>query len=248
MEEITSIQNAKVKNYNKLKKKKERDKQQRAIIEGFHLIEEAVESGVAIEQLFMIDPSRVPEMLQNAAQACYVINQKVAEALSGTVTPQGIFAVIQKSATTVDNPQQVLILDRIQDPGNLGTLLRTADAAGLDLVVLAKGTADVYQEKVLRASQGSVFHIPTIEVEDVEVYVREFTGPVYGTALENAVSYHDIPSKQQSFALVLGNEGQGMSDALLAATTQNVTIPIYGRAESLNVAIAAGILMFHLKG
>lgn len=248
MEEITSIQNAKVKNYNKLKKKKERDKQQRAIIEGFHLIEEAVESGVTVEQLFMIEPSRVPEKLQNAAQACYVINQKVAEALSGTVTPQGIFAVIQKDTVSVDNAQQVLILDRIQDPGNLGTLLRTADAAGLDLVVLAKGTADVYQEKVLRASQGSVFHIPTIEVEDVEAYVRDFAGPVYGTALENAVSYHDIPSKQQSFALVLGNEGQGMSDALLAATTQNVTIPIYGRAESLNVAIAAGILMFHLKG
>ncbi|MCS4486753.1 TrmH family RNA methyltransferase [Staphylococcus americanisciuri] len=248
MEEITSIQNAKVKNYNKLKKKKERDKQQRAIIEGFHLIEEAVDSDIIVEQLFMIEPARVPEKLQNAARECFVINQKVAEALSGTVTPQGIFAVIQKATVTVDNAQQVLILDRIQDPGNLGTLMRTADAAGLDLVVLAKGTADVYQEKVLRASQGSVFHIPTIEVENLVDYVQNFAGPVYGTALENAVSYHDIPSKQETFALVLGNEGQGMSETLLAATTQNVTIPIYGRAESLNVAIAAGILMFHLKG
>ncbi|MDO5375895.1 MAG: RNA methyltransferase [Staphylococcus rostri] len=248
MEEITSIQNAKVKNYNKLKKKKERDKQHRAIIEGFHLIEEAVDSGIVVEQLFMIEPSRVPEKLQTAAQECFVINQKVAEALSGTVTPQGVFAVIQKATVTSENAQQVLILDRIQDPGNLGTLMRTADAAGLDLVVLAKGTADVYQEKVLRASQGSVFHIPTIEVDNVVEYVQNFAGPVYGTALENAVSYHEVPSKQETFALVLGNEGQGMSDELLNATTQNVTIPIYGRAESLNVAIAAGILMFHLKG
>lgn len=248
MEEITSVQNGKVKNYNKLKKKKERDKQGIAIIEGFHLIEEAVNSGIIVEQLFMMDPSRVSEDLQNAAKECYVINQKVAEALSGTVTPQGIFAVIQKGTTTAEQAKQVLILDRIQDPGNLGTLMRTADAAGLDLVVLAKGTADVYQEKVLRASQGSVFHIPTIEVEDVVDYVKNFSGPVYGTALEDAVSYHDIPSKQESFALVLGNEGQGMSEALLAATSKNVTIPIYGRAESLNVAIAAGILMFHLKG
>ncbi|MGV3195061.1 TrmH family RNA methyltransferase [Staphylococcus rostri] len=248
MEEITSIQNVKVKNYNKLKKKKERDKQHRAIIEGFHLIEEAVDSGIVVEQLFMIEPSRVPEKLQTAAQECFVINQKVAEALSGTVTPQGVFAVIQKATVTSENAQQVLILDRIQDPGNLGTLMRTADAAGLDLVVLAKGTADVYQEKVLRASQGSVFHIPTIEVDNVVEYVQNFAGPVYGTALENAVSYHDAPSKQETFALVLGNEGQGMSDELLNATTQNVTIPIYGRAESLNVAIAAGILMFHLKG
>ncbi|PNZ25631.1 TrmH family RNA methyltransferase [Staphylococcus rostri] len=248
MEEITSIQNVKVKNYNKLKKKKERDKQHRAIIEGFHLIEEAVDSGIVVEQLFMIEPSRVPEKLQTAAQECFVINQKVAEALSGTVTPQGVFAVIQKATVTSENAQQVLILDRIQDPGNLGTLMRTADAAGLDLVVLAKGTADVYQEKVLRASQGSVFHIPTIEVDNVVEYVQNFAGPVYGTALENAVSYHDVPSKQETFALVLGNEGQGMSDELLNATTQNVTIPIYGRAESLNVAIAAGILMFHLKG
>lgn len=248
MEEITSIQNAKVKNYNKLKKKKERDKQHRAIIEGFHLIEEAVDSGIVVEQLFMIEPSRVPEKLQTAAQECFVINQKVAEALSGTVTPQGVFAVIQKATVTSENAQQVLILDRIQDPGNLGTLMRTADAAGLDLVVLAKGTADVYQEKVLRASQGSVFHIPTIEVDNVVEYVQNFAGPVYGTALENAVSYHEVPSKQETFALVLGNEGQGMSDELLNATTQNVTIPIYGRAESLNVAIASGILMFHLKG
>ncbi|MGV3041629.1 TrmH family RNA methyltransferase [Staphylococcus rostri] len=248
MEEITSIQNVKVKNYNKLKKKKERDKQHRAIIEGFHLIEEAVDSGIVVEQLFMIESSRVPEKLQTAAQECFVINQKVAEALSGTVTPQGVFAVIQKATVTSENAQQVLILDRIQDPGNLGTLMRTADAAGLDLVVLAKGTADVYQEKVLRASQGSVFHIPTIEVDNVVEYVQNFAGPVYGTALENAVSYHDAPSKQETFALVLGNEGQGMSDELLNATTQNVTIPIYGRAESLNVAIAAGILMFHLKG
>ncbi|UXR78993.1 MULTISPECIES: RNA methyltransferase [unclassified Staphylococcus] len=248
MEAITSIQNAKVKNYNKLKKKKERDKQGRAIIEGFHLIEEAVASDIVVEQLFMMDPSRVSENLQDAAVECYIINQKVAETLSGTVTPQGIFAVIQKATATIDKAQQVLILDRIQDPGNLGTLMRTADAAGLDLVVLAKGTADVYQEKVLRASQGSVFHIPTIEVEDVVDYVQNFSGPVYGTSLEDAVSYHDVSSKQQSFALVLGNEGQGMSKELLAATTQNVTIPIYGRAESLNVAIAAGILMFHLKG
>lgn len=248
MEEITSIQNAKVKNYNKLKKKKERDKQHRAIIEGFHLIEEAVDSGIVVEQLFMIEPSRVPEKLHTAAQECFVINQKVAEALSGTVTPQGVFAVIQKATVTSETAQQVLILDRIQDPGNLGTLMRTADAAGLDLVVLAKGTADVYQEKVLRASQGSVFHIPTIEVDNVVEYVQNFAGPVYGTALENAVSYHDVPSKQETFALVLGNEGQGMSDELLNATTQNVTIPIYGCAESLNVAIAAGILMFHLKG
>ncbi|QLK85769.1 RNA methyltransferase [Staphylococcus sp. 17KM0847] len=248
MEQITSVQNIKIKNYNKLKKKKERDKQQRAIIEGFHLIEEAFNSDVLIEQLFMIEPSRIPEEIQQAAKECFIINQKVAEALSGTVTPQGIFAVIQKSSVNIDHATQVLVLDRIQDPGNLGTLIRTADAAGLDLVVVAKGTADVYQEKVLRASQGSVFHIPTVEVPDVVKYVQNFSGPVYGTALHNAISYRDVQSQQDTFALVLGNEGQGMSEELLQITTQNMMIPLHGRAESLNVAIAAGILMFHLKG
>ncbi|MBI5974501.1 TrmH family RNA methyltransferase [Staphylococcus canis] len=248
MEQITSVQNNKIKNFNKLKKKRVRDQQHEAIIEGFHLIEEALASDIKIKQLFMIEPDRVSEGIKSAAEFCFQITQKVAESLSGTVTPQGIFAVIEKPDVQIKDAKRVLVLDRIQDPGNLGTIIRTADAAGLDLVILAKGTADVYQDKVLRASQGSVFHIPTQVVDDVVQYVSDFEGPVYGTALINATPYHQIEAKQSRFALILGNEGEGIDSNLLQQTTQNITIPIYGKAESLNVAIAAGILMFHLRG
>ena len=124
-------------------------------------------------------------------------------------------------------------------------MIRTADAAGIDLIVMEKGTADPYQDKVLRASQGSVFHIPVIS-ESLQSYINTFNGPVYGTALDNAVSFKEIEA-QETFALILGNEGEGVDPALLEHTTQNITIPIYGQAESLNVAIAGSILLYQLK-
>lgn len=246
MESITSAQNSKIKQANKLKKKRERDKTGNALIEGIHLIEEAAKSNIVINQLFVIDIDRIDGELLEAAHEVYEINLKVAEVLSGTVTPQGLFAVIEKPQFAPDEHQQVLLVDRIQDPGNLGTLIRTADAVGLDLIVLEKGTADPYQDKVLRASQGSVFHIPIITT-DLKQFMDEFDGDVYGTTVEGAVSYRQVES-QNRFALLLGNEGEGVNQDLLERTTKNLTIPIYGQAESLNVAIAGSIMMYHLKG
>lgn len=246
MEQITSAQNSKVKNANKLKKKRDRDKTGQALIEGIHLIEEAYQSGIVIKQLFVIEPNRTDEALKDYAEETFEINMKVAESLSGTITPQGFFAVIEKPKYDVTQAKQVLLIDRIQDPGNLGTLIRTSDAAGIDLIVMEKGTADPYQDKVLRASQGSVFHIPVI-TEDLKTFIADFNGPVYGTALENAQPYKEVAS-QDIFALLLGNEGEGVNKALLNETSQNLTIPIYGKAESLNVAIAGSILLYHLKG
>lgn len=246
MEQITSTQNSKVKAANKLKKKRERDKTGYALIEGYHLIEEAMASDIQIVSLFCVEAEREDAAMLDYADAVYEINLKVAELLSGTVTPQGIFAVIQQPTVQDRQPSQVLLIDRIQDPGNLGTLIRTADAAGLDMVVLEKGSADPYQEKVLRASQGSVFHLPIIQ-RDLKTFIDDFEGPVYGTALQDAVEYQTV-EQQDKFALILGNEGEGIKSELLDQTTQNLTIPIYGRAESLNVAIAGSILIYHLKG
>ncbi|MGV3110775.1 TrmH family RNA methyltransferase [Staphylococcus pettenkoferi] len=246
MEQITSTQNSKVKAANKLKKKRERDKTGYALIEGYHLIEEAMASDIQIVSLFCVEAERKDAAMLEYADAVYKINLKVAELLSGTVTPQGIFAVIQQPTVQDRQPSQVLLIDRIQDPGNLGTLIRTADAAGLDMVVLEKGSADPYQEKVLRASQGSVFHLPIIQ-RDLKTFIDDFEGPVYGTALQDAVEYQTV-EQQDKFALILGNEGEGIKSELLDQTTQNLTIPIYGRAESLNVAIAGSILIYHLKG
>ena len=246
MEQITSAQNSKIKNANKLKKKRERDKTGQALIEGIHLIEEAYQSNLTIKQLFIIEPERTEQALIDYSEETFQINMKVAEALSGTITPQGFFAVIEKPNYDVTHAKQVLLIDRIQDPGNLGTLIRSADAAGIDLIVMEKGTADAYQDKVLRASQGSVFHIPVVTA-DLQGFIKQFEGPVFGTALENAVSYKNL-EPQETFALLLGNEGDGVNNTLLEHTTKNLIIPIYGKAESLNVAIAGSILLYHLKG
>lgn len=134
MEQITSTQNNKIKLANKLKKKKERDKTGLALIEGIHLIDEAFKSNMMIKQLFVIEPERTDSRLLEYAKEAYEINMKVAESLSGTITPQGFFAVIEKPKHDISKAKQVLLLDRIQDPGNLGTLIRTADAAGIDMV------------------------------------------------------------------------------------------------------------------
>ena len=190
MEQITSAQNSKIKNANKLKKKRERDKTGLALVEGIHLIEEAYQSQIEVIQLFIVDTDRMSSS----------INLKVAEALSGTVTPQGFFAIIKKPTYDKTLAKQVLLIDRIQDPGNLGTLIRTADAAGLDLIVMEKGTADPFQDKVIRASQGSIFHLPVI-FDDINNYIHQFNGPVYGTALENAVSFNDIEAQANLLVL-----------------------------------------------
>lgn len=246
MEEITSAQNSKIKLANKLKKKRDRDKTGLALIEGIHLIEEAYQSHIEIQQLFVVGSDRVDASLIDYANEVYEINLKVAEALSGTVTPQGFFAVIKKPDYDVTSAKQVLLIDRVQDPGNLGTLIRTADAAGIDLIVMEKGTTDPYQDKVMRASQGSVFHIPVV-IHDLSNYIQQFDGPIYGTALSNSVTYRNV-EPQEKFGLLLGNEGEGVNSELLSQTTVNLTIPIYGKAESLNVAIAGSILLYHLKG
>ena len=138
MEQITSAQNSKIKNANKLKKKRERDKTGQALIEGIHLIEEAYQSNLTIKQLFIIEPERTEQALIDYSEETFQINMKVAEALSGTITPQGFFAVIEKPNYDVTHAKQVLLIDRIQDPGNLGTLIRSADAAGIDLIVMEK--------------------------------------------------------------------------------------------------------------
>ena len=140
------------------------------------------------------------------------------------------------------------MLDHVQDPGNVGTLIRTADAAGFSGVILGEGSADIYSTKVLRSMQGSHFHLPVVSANLFEVIdqLKKEKVPVYGTELNPAaITYTSIP-ESASVALILGNEGQGVQKELLTQTDQNVYIPLYGAAESLNVGVAGGILMYHI--
>lgn len=244
MELIESVNNLKIKQIAKLHTRKERKKTNQFLIEGFHLVEEAAKSHIDIEMILTVNPDKITEIMVENSKQQYEITFKIAEKLSQTEAPQGIYAVCNMPDVANTKFDKVLYLDRIQDPGNVGTIIRTADAAGMDAVVIAKGTVDIYNDKVLRASQGSVFHIPVIEMAFEEA-CSKVNGKVFGTSLHNGVDFKSI-EKPESFMLVLGNEGQGVDEAILEQADQNLYVPIYGDAESLNVSVCAGILMYHL--
>jgi TrmH family RNA methyltransferase len=251
VETILSAKNERVKSWKKLQTKKGREKAGAYLIEGFHLIDEAIRNQVSILEVMISEDSKELAMTSLLEDKQVLISKEISKQLSETETTQGIFAVIKKntspSVPILEKPY--LFLDNVQDPGNLGTMIRTADAAGFGGVVLGKGTVDLYNNKVIRSMQGSHFHIPIFQ-EELTTWFTLFQNagfPVYGTELnELAVSYRDI-SPQAIFAVVMGNEGNGMDKELLEKTTKNIYIPIVGQAESLNVAVAAGILMFALK-
>lgn len=180
-----------------------------------------------------------------------LVTDQIMKELSETETPQGIAAVcvLPKEPEVERLEGQYLLIDRVQDPGNVGTMIRTADAAGLTGVILGEGSVDVFNSKVIRASQGSLFHLPVIK-GNLEEWVGKLKNamiPVFGTALKEASSYSALEPQAQ-FALIVGNEGEGVSQTLLEMADQNVYIPIHGQAESLNVAVATGILLYYFKG
>lgn len=249
MKEIRSVKNELIKQLKKLHQKKYRDQQERYLIEGFHLIEEAAKTQ-EIEMVFVDERGKREwhQWLEKHTEIQqYDVSEDVLQSLSELPTPQGIIAVVKKHSLTVDLDGAWLLLDNVQDPGNVGTMIRTADAAGFTGVVLGKGTADIYSTKVLRSMQGSNFHLPIISMDLTQAVTifKEKQIPVYGTELnKDAIDYRQAaPGKK--VALILGNEGQGVRPELLEMTDQNLYIPIYGQAESLNVGIAAGILMYH---
>ncbi|MDV7740081.1 TrmH family RNA methyltransferase [Leuconostoc mesenteroides] len=253
MERIISNQNARVKAWAKLATKKGRQENHTYLLDGLHLVEEAVKAGAKFHAI-MATEKQMADYLPNVPHGvpAFEISEEVAKHIAGTNTPQGIFAEISLPEKTFD-PSYVhdgawLLLDKIQDPGNVGTLVRTADAAGFKGVVLGAGTADAFAPKVVRAMQGSQFHLEVLN-GDLSEWVAALASnnlPVYGSQLnEKAKSYRDVEPSTQ-FGLIVGNEGQGMSAELAEKTTANLYIPIQGQAESLNVAIAGGILMFSL--
>lgn len=252
MERIESIQNKQVKEWKKLLTRKGRKKQDRYLIEGLHLVEEALKSSSEIETLIIREDKRddYAALVEGYKTPAVLVTEEISEALSDAVTDQGILAVIknQESQDLIKGEKPVLLLDEVQDPGNLGTLIRTADAAGFEGVIIGKGSVDLYNPKALRSAQGSHFHLSILH-DDLEKWITRFKVkgvPVYGTALdERAVSYRTIEPQEQ-FALIVGNEGNGVDPKILKQTTENLYIPIKGQAESLNVAIAASVLMFSL--
>ncbi|MCW6663521.1 RNA methyltransferase [Aerococcaceae bacterium NML190073] len=251
MEWIQSKQNARVKNWRKLHTAKGRAQQGVYLIEGTHLVEEAIRYQQQIEHVLVTQhyyEQMSNEWLTQVADRMIMLSDDVMQSVSLTEQPQGIIAIVEMPQQTTWQPtgKQYLLLDAVQDPGNIGTMIRTADAAGFDGVILGRGTADLYNDKVLRATQGSLWHIEVInhDLEDAIATLQKNAIPVYATALHQEALPYQAVSTQQAVALVVGNEGSGVSQAIIEQADQAIYIPMYGKAESLNVAIAAGILMF----
>lgn len=249
MNRIESTKNNKIKEWRKLYTKKGREEYNKFLLEGPHLIEEGLKADIQISDLIISENYQLPNDWDTTRFNCWIVPERVMKELANTQQPQGIIAVsqlIDKDIDIATNGKYVL-LDGVQDPGNLGTIIRTADSAGFDGVILGEGTVDLYNSKVIRATQGSLFHIPVVN-GDLEEWIDRMKSmqiPLFGTALQGASSFYDIERKE-GIAIILGNEGRGVQPKLLDKTNQNVYIPIYGQAESLNVAIAAGILFYGL--
>ncbi len=253
MDIITSSSNQRVKDWKKLSQKKARIRQKKYMLDGWHLVKEALDSGQPVEEIMLTQNFRHRDELE-VPDGCELIeiSENVARHLSETPSPQGIFAVVNLPENAEVKPESAegawLFLDGVQDPGNIGTMVRTADACGFSGVVFGKGCADMYQPKVVRAMQGSQFHL-TLCSGDLLEWTKDFKSrriPVFGSELNDKARSYDQVGRHRNFALIMGNEGNGMSEDLLKETSLNLYIPIRGRAESLNVAVAAGILMFGL--
>ncbi|QKS72004.1 RNA methyltransferase [Paenalkalicoccus suaedae] len=250
MEYISSVQNPRVKAWKKLHKKKERDRSGLFIIEGRHLVEEALKAGLNVKDLIIEEGVELSKEWDVCDVLRVEVPERVMKEICETETPQGIAAICElpDRQNILFEKGKFLLIDNVQDPGNIGTMVRTADAAGLDGIILGEGCADPFSGKVLRATQGSLFHISVQKMDLHEAIERckENGVPVFGTSLHGSTFNAIAP--QENFALLLGNEGSGVDPTLLKQTDQNLYIPIHGEAESLNVGVAAGILMYHLRG
>ncbi|WP_019908553.1 TrmH family RNA methyltransferase [Paenibacillus sp. HW567] len=253
--EIMSPHNTRVKEWAGLQEKKHRDKARKYIVEGIHLVQEALLAEADVECLaYDLDkgmPAELKPHLQSV-QGLEVIGVSAAviAKCSSTGTPQPVFAIVRKEQMGLEaildkQDSWVIVLDGVQDPGNVGTIIRSADAAGADGVILGQGCADLYNPKTIRSTMGSMFHLPVVE-GDLSVILpqaRKRGALLVSTSLTGVDSCytHDFHGSQW---LLIGSEGQGISPQTAALVDKSIIIPMAGRAESLNAAMAATILLF----
>ena len=242
---ITSKSNPLIKRTKKLLQKKHR--KDSYLIEGRHLFDEAQKSNATFRHIFVLE--EMADQL-TASSEIVLVSSDVLKEISDAPTPQGIVAEV--ILNKVDLPDfktgRYLVLEDVQDPGNLGTMVRTADAAGLDGVILSDKSADLYNPKILRSMQGSHFHLPVYRQSLTSIFEQMKTAdlPVLATTLsDKSVDYQSL-AHFDKFALVMGNEGQGISPETSQLADHLIHITMPGQAESLNVAVAAGIVIFSL--
>ncbi|MBE5797667.1 MAG: RNA methyltransferase [Clostridiales bacterium] len=245
-EHITSLKNPKVQQWKSLKDRKGRRETGCFLVEGRKMVEEALQSSFPVETV-LVDEARAEEFALPADVPLVLMPSHVLSAVCDTKTPQGIAAVVRMAQTPATGGRLVA-LDGVQDPGNVGTIVRTADAAGFDGVLLSVQCADVFSPKVLRATMGSIFRMGIRVTDDLPGELRSLAEKgfsVISSQLDGTPFYRREPVGDR-FALIIGSEGNGVSDEVKAVATHRVKLPMRGGAESLNAAVAAGIMMYEL--
>ena len=254
MQLITSKDNEIVKNIKKLKEKKYRDEKKEYIIEGIKLIEEAITENAKIKMIIVCEECLKNEAIEQkllyqiAKYNCIYVNEKVFTSITDVKNPQGMLAVIEmeNGEEVINyNDDVIFVLDGIQDPGNLGTILRTIDSAGLSQVIVSKDTVDAYNPKVVRSTMGAIFRVKVIESQDIIRTMKNIKKHKYEilvTSLEATDNIYDIDYTKKM--IVIGNEANGVSQAVLDIADEKIKIPMLGKTESLNAAVATSIIAY----
>ena len=240
---ITSLENEKIKELIKLQRKKYRDLTNTYLVEGEHLVQEVLKEDLVLE-VILLDGEEV------FFDVPYTyVSYQVMKKLSVMDTPSKIIAVCKKNDSKEIVGNKILLLDEIQDPGNLGTIIRSAVAFNMDMIILSENTVDLYNPKVLRGTQGMFCHIPITRMNSMDAVklLKDEGYVVYGTNVENGVDARSLEKEDKNkFCLVMGNEGNGVRNFIQEECDKNLYIPVNKEVESLNVAIACSILLYEL--
>ena len=250
---ITSKDNEFIKNIKKLKDKKYRDERNEFIVEGIKMVGEAIKEDANIKNIIICDdcynnceiPSEIKYEI--AKRKIIYVSQKVFDSITDVTNPQGILAVVEKNKVNdIDYKQDFfLILDDIQDPGNIGTILRTADSINLNQIIVSSKTADAFNPKVVRSTMGAIFRINVIVCDDLSGVISQLKKhkvKIAATDLKTDKSIYDVDYKKT--AVIIGNEANGVSEKLLERADVKIKIPMTGKTESLNAAVATGIILY----
>jgi TrmH family RNA methyltransferase len=256
---ITSRQNPQVRYLISLHQKKHREQEKKFLIEGWRFVEEALNSAAPVERVIFGTAARddarykrISDLVAGRGIPVLHMADHVLEAVMETEQPQGVAALVRQwepdlAAALRRNPNPLLlVVDGVRDPGNLGTVIRTADAAGVTAVALLTGTADLFNGKTLRSTMGSVFHLPVqkdVTAPEIKKLLAEHGLPLLAADISGKKTVYEL-SLTGPLAIAIGSEAAGLSAEIKQAAAELVTIPMTGRAESLNVSVAAGVLLF----
>ena len=258
MDIITSKENSKIKYVRNLNLKKFRDEENAFVVEGIKFVQEAVNEEADIKFLLVsqeaLNKNEVQKFISSMDKnKSFVCSAETFDSAAHTVNAQGVMAVVSKNTASqidiIENFNFIIMCDRIQDPGNLGTIIRTADAFGPAALLINKGCADIYNPKLVRASAGAIFRLPFMHSEDdLEMLsiLKDRGFYIVSTVVDSEYTF-DIMKNKNKICLVIGNEAQGVSDLIIDNSDIALTIKMSGKAESLNASVAAGISIYEIR-